>query len=152
MIAFAEESAPPTPASPKSTTPKQVEAQTAPALSAAERGRQLQEGRRSSRPAHSIETLKGAERRGTDEDGNLWATMPANYGYFLGTLANDGDHVDVFIGPKPEAGMFWVVNQNKVDLSKHDEPKVMLWLRERGMAQADHLASFPTETLAGAFA
>ena len=50
----------------------------------------------------------------------------------LGTLANDGDHVDVFIGPKPEAGMFWVINQNKGRFVKYDEPKVMLGY-ERGI-------------------
>ena len=64
---------------------KQAEAQTAPAPSAAQKeagnfkkGKVDLHGQRI-----SIETPKGAERRGTDEDGNPWAvTMPANYGYF----------------------------------------------------------------------
>ena len=38
--------------------------------------------------------------------------------------------------------MFWVVNQNKVDSSKHDEPKVMLGYESAESAQADYLASF----------
>lgn len=91
----------------------------------------------------SIETPKGAERSGVGEDGERWAvTMPASYGYFLGTLANDGDHVDVFLGPKPEAGMFWVVNQVKPDTAIYDEPKVMLGYESGEAAQADYLQSF----------
>ena len=44
--------------------------------------------------------------------------MPANYGYFLGTLANDGDHVDVFIGPKPEAVETRAVDMHMVKLRR----------------------------------
>ena len=38
--------------------------------------------------------------------------------------------------------MFWVVNQNKVDSSKYDEPKVMPSCESAESAQADYLASF----------
>ena len=94
---------------------------------------------------------KGAERRGTDEDGKPWVvTMPRTTDSFLGPLANDGDHgVDVFIGPKPEAGILGR-QPEQGRLSKHDEPKVMLGYESAESAQADYLRRSP-ETLAGVF-
>jgi dethiobiotin synthetase len=37
--------------------------------------------------------------------------MPALYGYVLKTEANDGDHVDVYVGDAHTSKRVWVVNQ-----------------------------------------
>jgi hypothetical protein len=40
----------------------------------------------------------GSVRRGVDNQGNPWETiMKAHYGYFLNTLGEDGDEIDVFV-------------------------------------------------------
>lgn len=91
----------------------------------------------------SIETEKGGERSGTDKDGSRWSvTMPAQYGYIKGTMGADKDHVDIFLGPKPDNGKFFVINQTTPDGQKFDEHKVMLGYDSPEAAQADYLLSF----------
>ena len=91
----------------------------------------------------SIETEAGAEHSGKDKDGSTWSvTLPAHYGYIKGTRGADKDHVDIFLGPKPDNGQFWIINQNHPDTSKFDEHKVMLGYDSAEAAQADYLLSF----------
>lgn len=46
----------------------------------------------------AIENPVGSVRRGVDNQGNAWETvMKAHYGYFLNTLGEDGDEIDVFV-------------------------------------------------------
>lgn len=91
----------------------------------------------------SVETEKGAQRTGKDKDGSEWSvTMPAHYGYIKGTRGADKDHLDIFLGPKPDNGQFYIVNQNQPDSSKFDEHKVMLGYDSPEAAQADYLLSF----------
>lgn len=75
----------------------------------------------------SIETKKGSVRSGKKPDGTPWSvTMPFDYGYIRGTMGVDGDHVDCFIGPNPDAKFAYVIHQTKQDSSDYDEDKVML--------------------------
>jgi len=91
----------------------------------------------------SVETEKGDQRTGKDKDGGEWSvTMPAHYGYIKGTRGADKDHLDIFLGPKPDNGQFYIVNQNQPDSSKFDEHKVMLGYDSAEAAQADYLLSF----------
>lgn len=83
----------------------------------------------------SIENPRGSARRGRDASGKEWSVeMAHHYGYIrafrngdkrVTTEGKDGDHVDVFIGPDPEQGMVYVVNQVKAN-GHFDEHKVML--------------------------
>lgn len=51
----------------------------------------------------TIEAPAGGMRRGTAPDGSAWEhKVGAAYGYIKGTEGADGDHVDVFLGPRPE--------------------------------------------------
>lgn len=65
----------------------------------------------------SIENPAGSERKGTDPSGKAWSvTMQDHYGYFKGTNAKDGDHVDVFVKagtPADYAGPVHVIRQVK---------------------------------------
>ena len=91
----------------------------------------------------SVETEKGAQRTGKDKDGGEWSvTMPAHYGYIKGTRGADKDHLDIFLGPKPDNGQFYVVNQNQPGSGTFDEHKVMLGYDSPDAAQADYLLSF----------
>jgi inorganic pyrophosphatase len=74
----------------------------------------------------TIETPKGAERSGTDSEGNTWSIeMQNHYGYIRRTEGNDGDHVDVFLGPHPTAELVYVVDQIDPATKNFDEHKVM---------------------------
>ena len=83
----------------------------------------------------SIENAKGAERTGTDSDGETWSvTMPAHYGYIRGTEGADGDHVDVYIGDTPNSDIVVIVNQVDLETGEFDEHKVILGATSRANA------------------
>jgi hypothetical protein len=75
----------------------------------------------------SIENPKGSVRRGTDASGRTWETqMQHHYGYIKRSTARDGDHVDVFIGERPESTRVFVIDQVNPKTGKYDEAKVIL--------------------------
>lgn len=91
----------------------------------------------------SVETAKGEDRTDKETNGDKWrVTMPATYGYILGTKGADGDHLDAFMGDKPDSGAIYVINQTQPDLDTFDEHKVMLGYSNEVDAKADYLASF----------
>lgn len=75
----------------------------------------------------AIETPKGKKRK------DKWPALPAHYGYFKGTSGADGDHVDVFVGPKPNSELAFVANMKAKDGS-FDEHKVLLGFKSRKQA------------------
>lgn len=91
----------------------------------------------------SIETPKGAIRSGTNKTGEPWQVeMPTHYGYILGTKGKDKDHIDVYIGPQPEAQNVFVVDQVDSETGKFDEHKVMLGYPDPGGALNDYHRAF----------
>jgi len=91
----------------------------------------------------SIENPKGSMRRSKADATEPWEVeMPAHYGYIRGTKGADGDHVDLFIGPKGDNGRFWVINQNVPDGKRFDEHKVLTGVESAEEAKALYLASF----------
>lgn len=91
----------------------------------------------------AVETAKGEDRTDKETNGDKWrVTMPATYGYFLGSEGADGDHVDVFMGDKPESQRVYVVNQTKPGSTEFDEHKIMLGYESEGAAIGDYLLSF----------
>lgn len=95
----------------------------------------------------SIETEKGARRTGADANGTAWAvTMPSSYGYIRGTKGADKDHVDIFVGPNPDNGTYYVINQNKPNTygtkKRFDEHKVAVGFASENEAVANYLLSF----------
>jgi hypothetical protein len=76
-----------------------------------------------------IENKKGTIRKGVEPNGKPWSIkMPFSYGYVDGTKGVDGDEVDVFIGPNPQATHVFIVHQkqNKPGKAKYDEDKCFL--------------------------
>ena len=91
----------------------------------------------------SIENPEGSERSGTGPGGKPWKVrMPASYGYLKRTEGADGDQVDVYVGPKPEADTVYVVDQVDADSKKFDEHKAMLGYESEEAALADYDAAF----------
>lgn len=89
-----------------------------------------------------LENPQGSTRHGKDSDGRSWSRVMVNdYGYFKGIQAVDGDRLDVFIGPDPENGRIFVVDQH-VD-GQYDESKVMLGYPDEQAARKSYLAHYP---------
>lgn len=89
-----------------------------------------------------IENPRGTTRSGTDPDGKAWSnTMAAHYGYIAGTRGADGDAVDVFVGPVPEATGVWVINQANADGS-FDEHKVLVGFLDEQQALTAYRNSY----------
>ena len=91
----------------------------------------------------TIETAKGAYRRGKDSNGEEWSVkLPAHYGYIKRTEGADGDHVDVYMGPNPESDSILIVDQIDLKTRKFDEHKVMLGFNAVADAKAAYEAGF----------
>jgi hypothetical protein len=90
-----------------------------------------------------LENPKGTERRGYDKDGNItWRrTMSADYGYFVGTKAIDGDAVDCFIGEHPDSNFVVAIDQEKRDGS-FDETKFVLGCTNQEQAEKLYLSHY----------
>ncbi len=90
-----------------------------------------------------FESLKGDVRKGVDPDGRPWeVTMPAHYGEFAETAGNDGDAIDVYVGPNPAADVAYVVHQKIPGTEIHDEDKVMLGFNTAADAEACYRAAY----------
>lgn len=91
----------------------------------------------------AIENPKGGTRSGIDKGGKRWSvTMPAHYGYVKGSEGKDGDHVDCYIGPKPDSSTVWVVDQVDAASKRFDEHKCMLGYATQADALADYKRAF----------
>ncbi len=87
----------------------------------------------------SVETQSGAYRHWYDPHvGRHGKTrMPHDYGYIRRTMGADGDHVDVYIGPDPDATHAYVIDQMRgPDFQIFDEQKIMLGFPSAGEAKA----------------
>ena len=75
----------------------------------------------------SIENRKGSVRKGVDPDGKPWRTkFKLPYGYIPGTLGNDGEEIDAYVGPHKTAPNAFVIHQRNITGKGFDEDKVML--------------------------
>lgn len=91
----------------------------------------------------SIETPRGAMRRGKSADGTPWEVeMPAHYGYVRGTEGRDGDQVDVYVGDAVDSDRVWVVDQVDAETSKFDEHKAFLGFTSEDEVRAAYEAAF----------
>lgn len=90
----------------------------------------------------AIENPKGSTRRGTGPDGTEWESkMAHHYGDIKGTIAADGDNLDVFVGDNPGSQRIFIVDQVNEDGS-FDEHKVMLGFDSLEEARQGYLANY----------
>lgn len=91
----------------------------------------------------TIENAKGSTRSGTGADGKKWSTtMNHHYGYIRRTEDLDGDHVDVFLGPTPDAELVYVVDQINPSTKRFDEHKCMLGFLTLKDAKEAYLSNY----------
>lgn len=95
----------------------------------------------------TVETPKGTTRSGKDEQGKLWSvTMHDTYGYILGKIGVDGDHIDMFINDAADLDTFdgnvYVVDQVNPETGEFDEHKVMYGYPSEEAATEAYLANY----------
>lgn len=95
----------------------------------------------------TVETPKGATRSGKDEQGKPWSvTMHDTYGYILGKIGVDGDHIDMFINDVADLdsydGNVYVVDQVNPETGEFDEHKVMYGYPSEEAATEAYLANY----------
>ncbi len=92
----------------------------------------------------AIENKKGSTRKGVNDDGTPWKTyMNFDYGYIRKTESpNDGEKVDVYIGPDEDSDKVFIVNQNHPDTGTFDEQKVMLFFSSAEEAKKGYLSQY----------
>lgn len=92
----------------------------------------------------AIENPAGSMRRGTNRDGVSWEVrMLYDYGEVVGSMGVDGDPVDIYLGPNPDAPMVYVVHQRKVNRwDEYDEDKVMAGFDSEVDAKAAFLSCY----------
>lgn len=91
----------------------------------------------------TVEHPSGSVRKGRAADGTEWERpMSAHYGYIRGTEGADGEQVDVYVGPRPDFGTAYVVDQVDKD-GKFDEHKVLLGWTNKLAATRAYAAHYP---------
>lgn len=95
----------------------------------------------------TVETPKGVTRSGKDEQGKPWSvTMHDIYGYILGKIGVDGDHIDMFINDAADLDSFdgnvYVVDQVNPETGEFDEHKVMYGYPSEEAATEAYLANY----------
>lgn len=95
----------------------------------------------------TVETPKGVTRSGKDEHGKPWSvTMHDTYGYILGKIGVDGDHIDMFINDDADLDTFdgnvYVVDQVNPETGEFDEHKVMYGYPSEEAATEAYLANY----------
>jgi inorganic pyrophosphatase-like protein len=90
----------------------------------------------------AVENAAGTIRTWNAGEGKTGYTrMLLDYGFIEGYLSGDGEELDVYIGPDPEAKMVHVVHQLLApEYRKHDEDKVMLGFSSADSARVAFLA------------
>lgn len=90
-----------------------------------------------------IEHPAGSTRTGTAADGRTWSRrMTASYGRIRRTKGEDGEPVDVFVGPHPDVQLVFVVDQ-LTPAGELDEHKCVIGCRNHAEARDLYLAHYP---------
>jgi len=84
----------------------------------------------------AIENARGSLRTGVSKAGVRWSNrMKHDYGYILGTLGKDKDHLDAFVGPHHESELVHVIDQYRPDSGAFDEHKIVFGARSTAEAK-----------------
>lgn len=92
-----------------------------------------------------VDRPKGFVQQKLDDAGQLlWErTYLHDYGYLAGTEGGDGEGLDVFLGPTPEAPIAWWVVQTTGHPFDFDEYKLMLGFDSQDAAHSAYLHHVP---------
>jgi len=83
-----------------------------------------------------IERQAGTTRQGVNRMGQEWERKTTHdYGSIPGTYGIDGEPIDVYVGPRKNGALAFVVHQLSPDGTSYDEDKVMLGFRNERQAR-----------------
>lgn len=100
----------------------------------------------------TLDRPRGFVQEGRDENGNPWKRLYRfDYGFIPKTEGGDGEDVDVFLGPNPNAPTSWWAVQTKSDGS-FDEFKVFMGFSTFALAKGCYNIHIPPRFCAGFFA
>jgi hypothetical protein len=100
----------------------------------------------------SIENRMGSIRQWEDPHSgeNGMTRMQRPYGYIKGTLGQDGDHYDAYVGPHRDAPNVYIVTQMKApDFKKQDEEKALLGFQSQEEAEKFYHQHYDDERFLG---
>lgn len=90
-----------------------------------------------------IENPAGTWRYGVGENGKEWRTQFFyDYGYIVNTEGEDGEGVDVYVGPLEDPSQVFVVSQKNPKTGEFDEHKVMIGFSDREEASAAYFKHY----------
>jgi len=91
----------------------------------------------------TIENARGQFRQGVGKDGKPWRVkMPSHYGYILGTVGRDRDHLDVYLGPHVRSTRVWAVDQLDAETGRFDEHKLFIGFATEAQVRRIYKAAF----------
>lgn len=89
----------------------------------------------------AVENPGGTIRQWNDGKESGATRMLCDYGFVEGFMSGDGEELDVYVGPDPEAKDVYIVHQLRApDFRAHDEDKVMLGFISADAARSCYLA------------
>ena len=99
----------------------------------------------------NVENQAGTERVGMGREGEWRTKMMYDYGFIVRQNGNDGEGLDVYLGPDPEAEYAYIVLQMNPFKEEHtfDEEKVMLGFHSSENAKEVYLAHYNREDFYG---
>lgn len=90
-----------------------------------------------------VENPVGSVRKGVSKKGKPWSVKMSNsYGFLARHKGEDGEGLDVFLGPDEKAGNVYVVHQNNPDTGEYDEDKTMLGFPSGEAAKKAYLSNY----------
>lgn len=97
----------------------------------------------------TIENPKGSKRSGYSPEGKYWeSVMNFTYGYIDNSIGEDGDEIDVFLGPLADTEqdfLVYIVNQIDPTTGQFDEHKIMFGFNNPLEAKEAYLSCYEEE-------
>jgi inorganic pyrophosphatase len=98
----------------------------------------------------NIERAAGTDRYGVNKEGEEWRTkMMYDYGFIASAKGEDGEGLDVYLGPNEKAKSVYIVHQNSPKTGKYDEDKVMVGFDSASKAKKGYLAHYDSPKFFG---
>lgn len=91
----------------------------------------------------NIERAAGTDRYGISPEGKEWRTrMKYDYGFIASAKGEDGEGLDVYVGPNEKAEKVFIVHQVKPKDGSPDEDKCMIGFDSPSKAKKAYLAHY----------
>ncbi len=98
----------------------------------------------------NVENQAGTERVGVKSNGKEWRSkMKYDYGFISCVKGEDGEGLDVYLGPNQEAENVYIVHQNDPETGEYDEDKVMLGFDSKKQAKEAYLEHYDSPDFFG---